>query len=134
MSKQVRSIAKGVNQSPRKVSVVADLVRGRSVEDALVILEHAPRRAAEPVTKVIASARANAEHNHNLKPDTLEIVEISVTSGPRIKRYRPAAHGRALPYQKKTSHIRVVVAGEERKKKTTAKTAKKSDEKKEETK
>lgn len=114
MSKQVTAIAKGVSQSPRKVGVVAGLVRNRTVADALVILQHAPRRAAEPVSKVIASARANAEHNHNLKPDTLRIVEISVTAGPRIKRYRPAAHGRALPFQRKTSHIRVIVTGEER--------------------
>jgi large subunit ribosomal protein L22 len=117
--KNVIAIAKGVSQSPRKVGVVAGLVRNRTVADALVILEHAPRRAAEPVSKVIASARANAEHNHNLKPDTLKIVEITVTAGPRIKRFRPAAHGRALPFQRKTSHIRVVVTGEERQKKAT---------------
>ena len=114
---QVKAIAKGVSNSPRKVAVVAGLVRGRTVADALVILNHTPRRSAEPVTKVIASAKANAEHNHNLKPDTLKIVEITVTAGPRIKRFRPAAHGRALPFQRKTSHIRVVVTGEERQKK-----------------
>jgi large subunit ribosomal protein L22 len=112
----VISIAKGVRQAPRKVSVVAGLVRGRKVEDALTILSHTPRRSATAVYKAIASAKANAEHNHNLKPDTLKIVEISVTAGPRIKRYRPAAHGRALPFQRKTSHIRVVVDGEARKK------------------
>jgi large subunit ribosomal protein L22 len=114
---QVKAIAKGVSNSPRKVAVVAGLVRGRTVADALVILSHTPRRSAEPVSKVIASAKANAEHNHNLKPDTLRIVEITVTAGPRIKRFRPAAHGRALPFQRKTSHIRVVVTGEERQKK-----------------
>lgn len=116
MEDRVMAIAKGVRIAPRKVSVVASLVRGRSVADALTILEHTPRRSSVAVSKVIASARANAEHNHNLKPDTLQIVEISVTSGPRLKRYRPAAHGRALPFQRKTSHIRVVVTGEERKK------------------
>jgi large subunit ribosomal protein L22 len=121
MSKNVNAIAKGVSQSPRKVSEVASLVRNRTVSDALVILSHAPRRAALPVTKVIASAKANAEHNHNLKPDTLKIVEITVTAGPRIKRFRPAAHGRALPFQRKTSHIRVTVTGEERQKKSAAK-------------
>lgn len=110
----VLAIAKGVTLSPRKVSIVAQLVRGRTVADALVILEHAPRRSAEAVRKVVASARANADHNHNLKPDTLRIVEISVTPGPRMKRFRPAAHGRALPFQRKTSHIRVVVDGEVR--------------------
>lgn len=124
---EVKAIAKGVRQSPRKVGVVASLVRGRTVADALTILEHAPRRAATPVYKVIASAAANAENNHNLKPDTLRILEISVTAGPRIKRYRPAAHGRALPFQRKSSHIRVIVTGEERQKKT--KEAKKVEEK-----
>ena len=108
--------------SPRKVGVVAALVRGRSVADALTILEHTPRRSAEPVKKVIESARANADHNHNYKADTLQIVSIQVSPGPRFKRYRPAAHGRALPYQRRTSHIHVVVDGEQRPaKKPTAK-------------
>ena len=110
----VQAIAKGVRMSPRKVSVVAALVRGRTVEDAVTILEHTPRRAALAVKKVVESARANAEHNHNLKPGTLSIVEISVSAGPRLKRYRPASHGRALPFQRRTSHIRVVVDGEAR--------------------
>jgi large subunit ribosomal protein L22 len=110
----VKAIAKGVSISPRKVRVVAALVRGRTVEDAVTILEHTPRRAALAVKKAVQSAAANADHNHNLKPGTLSIVEISVTAGPRLKRYRPAAHGRALPFQRKTSHIRVVVDGEAR--------------------
>lgn len=110
----VQAIAKGVRISPRKVSVVAALVRGRSVEDALTILDHTPRRSALAVKKAIASAKANADHNHGYKPDSLQITEISVTPGPRIKRYRPAAHGRALPFQKKSSHIRVIVDGEKR--------------------
>lgn len=114
----VRAIAKGVKISPRKVGVVASLVRGRTVADALTILEHTPRRSATAVSKVIASAKANAEYNHNYKADTLTISEITVTPGTRLKRYRPAAHGRALPFQKKTSHIRVVVDGEKRQKKT----------------
>jgi len=110
----VKAVAKGVHMSPRKVGEVVALVRGRSVADALVILSHVPRRSAVPVRKVIESAKANADHNHDLKPATLQIVEISVTPGPRIKRYRPAAHGRALPFQRKSSHIRVVVDGEKR--------------------
>ncbi len=110
----VKAVAKGVRMSPRKVGVVAALVRGRSVADALVILEHTPRRAADPVRKAIESARANADHNHNYKADTLQIVSIQVSPGPRFKRYRPAAHGRALPFQRRTSHIRVVVDGEKR--------------------
>ena len=108
----VQATARGVRMSPRKVGVVASWVRGRTVADALVILEHTPRRSAEPVLKAVSSAKANAEHNHNFKPDTLKIVEISVSPGPRLKRFRPAARGRALPFQRRTSHIRVVVDGE----------------------
>lgn len=113
--------------SPRKVAVVAALVRGRSVEDALTILEHTPRRSATAVKKAIMSAKANADHNHGYKPATLQITEISVTPGPRLKRYRPAAHGRALPFQKKSSHIRVVVDGEKREAKKPAKPSAKTD-------
>lgn len=116
----VQAIAKGVRMSPRKVGVVAALVRGRTVEDALTILEHTPRRSALPVEKVIKSARANADHNHDYKPATLVIKEISVSHGPRLKRYRPAAQGRALPFQRRTSHIRVVVDGEKRERKAAA--------------
>lgn len=110
----VKAVAKGVRMSPRKVGVVASLVRGRSVADALTILEHTPRRSAVAVKKTIMSAQANADHNHNLKPDTLKIVTITVTPGPRLKRYRPAAHGRALPFMRRTSHITVIVDGEAR--------------------
>lgn len=119
----VQAIAKGVRISPRKVGVVASLVRGRTVAEALTILEHTPRRSSDAVARVIKSARANAEHNHNFKPDTLQITTITVTPGPRLKRYKPAAHGRALPFQKKSSHIRVIVDGEQRAaKKAPAKT------------
>jgi large subunit ribosomal protein L22 len=123
----VEAIAKGVSISPRKVAVVAALVRGRSVEDALTILDHTPRRSALAVKKVIASAKANADHNHGYKPATLQITEIIVTPGPRLKRYRPASHGRALPFQRKTSHIRVVVDGELRESKKAAKPAAKTE-------
>lgn len=106
--------------SPQKVGIVASLVRGRSVSDALTILEHTPRRSAEAVRKAVLSAKANAEHNHNYKPNSLFISEITITAGPRFKRYRAAARGRALRYERKTSHIRVVVDGDRReiKKKT----------------
>ncbi len=125
----VKAVARGVQMSPRKVAVVAALVRGRSVEDALTILSHTPRRSALAVKKVIASAKANADHNHGYKPATLQITEISVTPGPRIKRFRPAAHGRALPFQKKSSHIRVIIDGEMREvKKPPTKTAVKKEE------
>lgn len=121
------AVAKGLRMSPRKVSVVAALVRGRSVEDALVILDHTPRRTALAVRKVVASAAANAENNHNFKAGSLTITEISVTPGPRLKRFRPAAHGRALPFQRRTSHVRVVVNGEQRAARKTAKPADKKE-------
>lgn len=128
MSDVVKASAKGVRISPRKIEVVAALVRGRTVEDAITILEHTPRRSALSVSKVIKSAKANAENNHNLKPDTLSLSHISVTPGPRLKRYRPAAHGRALPFQRKTSHIFVSVVGEKRvpKKPAASKTTEKA--------
>ncbi len=105
------AIARGVTQTPRKVSEVAALVRGRKVADALVILEHTPRRAAKPLTKVIASASANATNTHGLQGDSLVIKSLEVTTGPRLKRFRPAARGRALPFEKRTSHIRVELSG-----------------------
>jgi len=110
----VLAVAKNVRISHRKVGVVAALVRGRTVNDAITILEHTPRRSALPVKKAIESAKANADYNHNYKPDSLKIVEIVVSPGPSFKRYRPAARGRALPYRKHSSHIRVVVDGEKR--------------------
>lgn len=120
----VRALAKGVDQTPRKVSLVAALVRNRSVTDALVILEHVPKRAALPVKKVIESARANAVNNHGLDSKSLVITTLSVTTGPRLRRYKPASRGRALPFEKKTSHILVEVTGAEKpKKKAAAKVA-----------
>ena len=105
---------KSVRMSPRKVGVVAALVRGRTVADALVILDHTPRRSALVVKEVVKTARANAEHNHGYKPDTLTITQITVTAGPRYKRFRPVARGRAHPFERKTSHITVTVEGEKR--------------------
>lgn len=116
----VTATSNNVRISPRKVAVVASLVRGRSVDDALTILEYTTRRAAKPVRETIKSAKANAEHNHGLKPGTLVISEISVTGGPRFKRYRPVWRGMAHPYQHRTSHIRVVVDGEKREIKKSA--------------
>ncbi|HVI60822.1 MAG TPA: 50S ribosomal protein L22 [Candidatus Saccharimonadales bacterium] len=121
----VKAVAKGVRISPRKVAVVASLVRGRSVADALTILDHTPRRSALAVKKVVMSAKANADHNHGLKPATLQITEISVTAGPRLKRFKPVSRGRAHPFQRRTSHIRVIVDGDKREvKKPAAKAAK----------
>ena len=123
----VRAYAKGVDQAPRKVGLVAGLVRNRSVQDALVILEHVPKRAALPVKKAIESAKANAVNTHGLDGKTLQISTISVTTGKRLKRFKPASRGRALPFQKKTSNILVVVAGNEKPKKAPAKPAEKKE-------
>lgn len=122
----VRAYAKGVDQTPRKVSLVASLVRGRTVADALVILEHVPKRAALPVKKAIESAKANASNNHGLDAKTLEITTLSVTAGPRLKRFKPASRGRALPFEKKTSHILVEVTGALKPKKPAVKAAPKA--------
>ena len=113
----VRAEARGVTLAPRKVKIVSDLVRGRSVADALVILEHVPRRNAKPVAKAIASAQANAVNNHGLDAKSLTISTLSVTAGPRMKRFKPHMRGMALPFQKKTSHILVEVTGIEKPKK-----------------
>ena len=117
----VRAYAKGVDQAPRKVSLVASLVRGRTVADALVILDHVPRRSSLTVKKTIESARANAINNHGLDGNSLVISTLSVTVGTRLKRFKPASRGRALPFQKKTSNILVVVSGTEKPKKAPAK-------------
>lgn len=115
----IQATIKGVRMSPRKVSLVAALVRGRTVADALVILDHTPKRAAKAVSKAIASAKANAVNNHRIDEKSLIIDQLQVTAGPRLKRFRPAAMGRALPFQKRTSHISVNLAGTEKPKKTT---------------
>lgn len=107
----VRAYIKGVDQAPRKVSIVASLVRGRTVADARVILEHTPRRSALAVRKAIDSAAANAVNNHGLDANTLTIKTLSVTAGPRMRRFKPASRGRALPFEKKSSHILVEVTG-----------------------
>lgn len=123
----VKSYAKGVDIAPRKVSVVASLVRNRSVADALVILDHVPRRSALPIKKAIASAQANAVNNHGLDAKSLQITTLSVTVGKRLKRFKPHMRGMALPFQKVTSNVLVEVTGTEKPKKKPA--AAKSDNK-----
>jgi large subunit ribosomal protein L22 len=120
---KVRSYAKGVDQAPRKVSLVASLVRNRTVADALVILNHTPKRAARPLIKAIESARANAVNNHGFDGKTLTITTLSVTTGTRLKRFVPASRGRALPFQKKSSNILVEVTGALKPKKAPVKAA-----------
>ncbi len=121
-TKSTKAMAKGVRIAPRKISLVASLVRGRTVADALTILEHTPKRAARPVLKVIQSAKANAVNTHGIDGNSLIIETLQVTAGPRLKRFKPAAMGRALPFQKKTTHIVVVVTGDEKPKKKPAAT------------
>ena len=126
----VRAYAEGIDQAPRKVSLVASLVRNRTVADALVILAHTPKRAALPVLKAIESAKANAINNHGLDGKTLVISTMSVTTGTRLKRFHPASRGRALPFQKKTSNILVELQGEVKpKKKPVVKPAEKKESK-----
>ena len=121
---------KGVDSMPRKAGVVASLARDRYVADALVILEHTPRRAARAIKKAIESANANLLNSGvSIDPKTIRIARISVTAGTRIRRYVPASRGRALPYEKVSSNIFVEVAGEEKAKKPAEKKAVKKEEK-----
>jgi ribosomal protein L22 len=103
----VRAQAKYVRSSPRKARLVVDHIRGKSVEEARAILAHTPRAAAVPVLKVLESAIANAEHNHELLPEELRIHQAMVDEGPTIKRFRPRALGRATKIRKRTSHITI---------------------------
>lgn len=107
----IRSYTKGIDQAPRKVALVASLVRNRTVADAIVILDHTPKRAALSVKKAIESAKSNALNNHGLDSSSLHIMTLSVTTGTRLKRFKPASRGRALPFQKKSSNILVEVTG-----------------------
>jgi large subunit ribosomal protein L22 len=101
--------ARFVRISPTKARRVIDLVRGKSVTDALDILRWAPQDASEPVAKVIASAAANAQNNEGLDPSTLVVATIHADGGPTAKRIRPRAQGRAFRIRKRTSHITVIV-------------------------
>ena len=95
--------------SPRKVRLVADLVRNRSAEEALNTLRFTRKAASRPLKKLIESAVANAENNHGLDIDTLWVREIQINEGPTLKRFRPRAQGRAFPIMKRTSHVSVVL-------------------------
>lgn len=101
--------ARFVRVSPTKARRVIDLVRGKSVADALDILRWAPQAASEPVAKVIASAAANAQNNNGLDPATLVVATVYADEGPTAKRIRPRAQGRAFRIRRRTSHITVVV-------------------------
>src|SRR6478672_3016053 len=101
--------ARFVRISPTKARRVIDLVRGKSVSEALDILRWAPQAASEPVAKVIASAAANAQNNEGLDPSTLVVAAVYADEGPTAKRIRPRAQGRAFRIRKRTSHITVIV-------------------------
>jgi large subunit ribosomal protein L22 len=101
--------ARFVRISPTKARRVIDLVRGKSVDEALHILRWAPQAASEPVAKVIASAAANAQNNEGLDPSTLVVATVYADEGPTAKRIRPRAQGRAFRIRKRTSHITVIV-------------------------
>ena len=103
------AVARQVRVSPTKARRVVDLVRGMSVEDALVTLKFAPQAASEPVYKVVASAAANAEQTHNLRRDDLFISAAFVDEGVTMRRIRPRAKGSASRILKRSSHITVVV-------------------------
>jgi large subunit ribosomal protein L22 len=101
--------ARFVQVSPTKARRVINLVRGKSVSEALDILRWAPQAASVPVAKVIASAAANAQNNNGLDPATLVVASVSADDGPTAKRIRPRAQGRAFRIRRRTSHITVVV-------------------------
>ncbi len=103
------AVARFVRVSPTKARRVIDLVRGKSVSEALDILRWAPQAASEPVAKVIASAAANAQNNEGLDPATLMVATVYADEGPTAKRIRPRAQGRAYRIRKRTSHITVIV-------------------------
>jgi len=109
----VRAQAKYVRCAPRKARLVVDHIRGKSVGDARAILTHTPRAAARDVLKLLESAVANAENNHELDPDDLVIRKVYVDEGPTLKRYQPRALGRATRIRKRTSHMTIQLSPKE---------------------
>ena len=107
--KRPHAIARYVRISSRKVKVVIDLIRGKSVKEAQAILMYTPKAASEPVLKLLNSAVANAENNLDLSADTLYVAEVFANQGPTLKRFRPRAQGRASRIRKRTSHITVIL-------------------------
>jgi ribosomal protein L22 len=101
----VRASARYLRVAPRKVRLVADQVRGMSVPEAQELLEFSTRSASQEIRKLLDSAAANAENNHDLVADEMKIAEIRVDQGPTLKRWRARARGRATRIEKKTSHV-----------------------------
>lgn len=107
---QAKAVARTVRIAPRKVRLVADLIRGKQVGEAVAILRHTPKAASPVVEKLLNSAIANAEHNYEMDVNSLVISQAFVDEGPTLKRYRPRAMGRASAINKRTSHITIVVS------------------------
>lgn len=95
--------------SSRKVKIVADLIRGKNVDEALAIVKFTPKASSDIIEKLLKSAMANAENNHDMKSENLYIAEIHANQGPTLKRIRPAAKGSASRIRKRTSHITIVL-------------------------
>jgi ribosomal protein L22 len=109
----VRASSRYVRVAPRKARLIADQVRGMHIEQARALLEFSPRGAAEDIRKLIESAAANAENNHDLIGDEMRISEITVDEGPTLRRYRPRALGRASRINKRTCHIALALTPED---------------------
>ena len=107
---EAKAILRFCRVAPRKARIIADMIRGRNVEEAISLLEFTPKRSAQIVRKVLHSAIANAEDTSEVDVDRLFVKKITVDQGPTLKRYRPRAQGRAFRINKKTSHIILVVA------------------------
>lgn len=110
---RVSATAKYLRGSTRKADLVVRAIRGRRAEDAAAILRFMPQAAARDVARVLASATANAENNHNLAADSLVIVEALANEGPTMKRWKPRAQGRAYPIHKPMTHITIVLEDRE---------------------
>lgn len=106
---EAKAIAKYVRMSPSKLKPVADLVRGKDLNEALTILKFTPVKGAELIEKVVMSAAANAENNFDMNPDDLYVAEVFANQGPTMKRYRAGAQGRASMIFKRSSHIGVTL-------------------------
>jgi ribosomal protein L22 len=109
----VRAHAKYVRTSARKARLVCDHIRGKSVVEARAILAHTPRAVAEDWSKLLESAVANAEHNHELLGDDLRILSVVADEGPTLKRFRPRAMGRATRIRKRTAHLSIALTPKE---------------------
>ena len=110
---EARATAKYIRISPRKVQIVLDLIRKQPADKAMAILRHTPKAACEPLEKLLKSAMANAENNHNMDVNNLYVAECFANAGPILKRIRPRAHGRAYHIYKRTSHITLVLKEKE---------------------